>query len=356
MAVWTFFCIALLWDWNEEWSFPVLWPLPSFPSLWHIEHSTLTASSFRIWNSTVEIPSLPLSLFMVILPKAHLTSHSKISGCRGVITPSWLSGSLRPFLYSSVCIWLWGWAIHSCCSSHLWHFWKGVPVIHQCRELEAPCCNDLLTLWEAQSFPWTPSAVSYLPSQQSMLVLFLGSCSWSLSTQPQLETVGMSASHSSAGKCCLATNSVVNSLGLPSEHLFLCSPLRFPNSPLSSPVRRFLNVLELFLLHSSLPRVLVPIPKFFFFFFIFIFCPTSFWEDWLSFLDVKDLLLAFRTYSVWADPLANVFFMYLWGGGWSPHLIPPPSWKSPHLLVIKFKPWELTLTYFLYLVYSLKYP
>ena len=80
---------------------------------------------------------------MLILPKAHLTSHSKISGCRGVITPSWLSGSLRPFLYSSVCIWLWDWAIHSCCSSHLWHFWKGVPVIHQCRELEAPCCNDL---------------------------------------------------------------------------------------------------------------------------------------------------------------------------------------------------------------------
>ena len=143
MAVWTFFGIALLWDWNEEWSFPVLWPLPSFPSLWHIEHSTLTASSFRIWNSPVEIPSLPLSLFMLILPKTHLTSHSKISGCRGVITPSWLSGSLRPFLYSSVCIWLWGWAIHSCCSSHLWHFWKGVPVIHQCRELEAPCCNDL---------------------------------------------------------------------------------------------------------------------------------------------------------------------------------------------------------------------
>ena len=31
--VWTFFGIAFLWDWNENWPFPVLWPLPSFPNL-----------------------------------------------------------------------------------------------------------------------------------------------------------------------------------------------------------------------------------------------------------------------------------------------------------------------------------
>ena len=36
-----------------------------------------------------------------MLPKAHLTSHSGMSGCRWVITPSWLSGPLRSFLYSS---------------------------------------------------------------------------------------------------------------------------------------------------------------------------------------------------------------------------------------------------------------
>ena len=35
-----------------------------------------------------------------MLPKAHLTSHSKMSGSRWVITPSWLSGSWRSFLYS----------------------------------------------------------------------------------------------------------------------------------------------------------------------------------------------------------------------------------------------------------------
>ena len=32
-VVWAFFGIAFLWDWNENWPFPVLWPLLSFPNL-----------------------------------------------------------------------------------------------------------------------------------------------------------------------------------------------------------------------------------------------------------------------------------------------------------------------------------
>ena len=32
VVVWTFFGVAFLWDWNENWSFPVLWPL-LFPNL-----------------------------------------------------------------------------------------------------------------------------------------------------------------------------------------------------------------------------------------------------------------------------------------------------------------------------------
>ena len=32
-VVWTFFGFAPLWDWNENWPFPVLWPLLSFPNL-----------------------------------------------------------------------------------------------------------------------------------------------------------------------------------------------------------------------------------------------------------------------------------------------------------------------------------
>ena len=81
-VVWAFFGIAFLWDWNENWPFPVRWPLLSFQIYWHIECSTFTASSFRIWNSSTGIPSPPLALFVVMLPKAHLTSHSRMSGSR----------------------------------------------------------------------------------------------------------------------------------------------------------------------------------------------------------------------------------------------------------------------------------
>ena len=33
VVVWALFGIAFLWDWNENWPFPVLWPLLSFPNL-----------------------------------------------------------------------------------------------------------------------------------------------------------------------------------------------------------------------------------------------------------------------------------------------------------------------------------
>ena len=31
VVIWAVFGIAFLWDWNENWPFPVLWPLLSFP-------------------------------------------------------------------------------------------------------------------------------------------------------------------------------------------------------------------------------------------------------------------------------------------------------------------------------------
>ena len=100
----TFFGIAFLWDWNENWPFPVLWPLLSFQICWHIEYSTFTVSFFRIWNSSTGFPSPPLAFYLVILPKAHLTSHSRMSGSRWVITPSWLSGSWTYFCLVLLCI------------------------------------------------------------------------------------------------------------------------------------------------------------------------------------------------------------------------------------------------------------
>ena len=72
-----------------------------FQICWHTECRILTSSSFRIWNSSTGIPSFPQALFAVTFPKAHLTSHSRMSSFRWVPTLSWLSESLGSFLYSS---------------------------------------------------------------------------------------------------------------------------------------------------------------------------------------------------------------------------------------------------------------
>ena len=55
-----------------------------FQICWHIECSTFTASSYRIWNSSTLIPSPSLALFGVMLPEAHLTSHCRMFGTRWV--------------------------------------------------------------------------------------------------------------------------------------------------------------------------------------------------------------------------------------------------------------------------------
>ena len=86
-VVWAFFGIVILWDWNKNWPFPVLWSLLTFPNFWHIKYSTFSAS-FRIWNCSTGIASPPWTLFIVMLPNAHLTLHSRMSGSRWVITPS----------------------------------------------------------------------------------------------------------------------------------------------------------------------------------------------------------------------------------------------------------------------------
>ena len=44
-----------------------------FHICWSIECSAFTASSFRIWNNTAGIPSLPLVLFIVMLPSGSIT-------------------------------------------------------------------------------------------------------------------------------------------------------------------------------------------------------------------------------------------------------------------------------------------
>ena len=79
-AVWTFFVIALLWDWNGSWPSPVLWPLPSFQKL--LAHCLQPFNSIIFWD--FKEPSLnsvtSTSVVHITLPKAHLTSHPRMLG------------------------------------------------------------------------------------------------------------------------------------------------------------------------------------------------------------------------------------------------------------------------------------
>ena len=100
VVVWEFFGITSLWDWNEKWPFPVLWPLLSFPNVLAYWVKHFQSIIFYIWNSSTGIPSPPLALFVMMLPKAHFTLHYRMSGSRWVSSPSWLSGSWRFFWYS----------------------------------------------------------------------------------------------------------------------------------------------------------------------------------------------------------------------------------------------------------------
>ena len=91
-----FFGTAILWDWNEIWPNPELWPLLSFPNLLAYWMQHFNSIILKNTNSA-GISSPPLALFLVMLPKAHLTSCSRMSGYRWVTTLLWLSQLLTLF-------------------------------------------------------------------------------------------------------------------------------------------------------------------------------------------------------------------------------------------------------------------
>ena len=80
VVVWAFFGIAFLWDWNENWPFPVLWPLLSFPNLqayWVQHFHSIIFEDLKELNCN----SITSTSFVVLLlPKAHLTLYSRMSG------------------------------------------------------------------------------------------------------------------------------------------------------------------------------------------------------------------------------------------------------------------------------------
>ena len=99
----TFFGTTLLGNWDEDWLFQFCGHCCVFQICWYTECNTFKASSFRVLNSSTEILSHQITLLTAVLPKAHLISHSRMSGSGWLTTPLRLSQSLRSFLhYSSV--------------------------------------------------------------------------------------------------------------------------------------------------------------------------------------------------------------------------------------------------------------
>ena len=57
----------------------ITWTVQSM-ELQKVGHNLATFTFFRILNSSAGIPSPPLALLATVLPKAHLSSHSRMSG------------------------------------------------------------------------------------------------------------------------------------------------------------------------------------------------------------------------------------------------------------------------------------
>ena len=71
-VVWAFSGIAFLWDWNENWPFPVQWPLLSFQICWHIESSSFAQHLlYSVKNSFIYVFSPLLSPNHTLSPCSH---------------------------------------------------------------------------------------------------------------------------------------------------------------------------------------------------------------------------------------------------------------------------------------------
>ena len=189
VVIWTFFGTVFLCDRNENWPFPVLWLLLSFLNFWHIECSTFTASSFRIWNNSAGIPAPTLALFVAMIPEAHLTSHSRMSGSRQVTTPSWIPWLSKLFIHHPLLLsssstlqakppnqlLIWGHATFfpHCTHRHVWATWPTIPPASQ----HLPPVPELILkplphidhykAFLVSSVPWPHNGQSYFFCQPS---------------------------------------------------------------------------------------------------------------------------------------------------------------------------------------------
>ena len=150
--------------------------------------------------------------------------------------------------------------------SLLCHSWRWGPEVCKCAKL-GYCSHNSLFLWQAQAFPWTPSAVSYWPPQS---IFMAGNQSPLRGVQPPKPEPqhpapthrGRCANSVLARKCWVAMISMVNSpLCFPSTCCWFSSEI--PNLHLSLSLREFpsvqkkcLSFIAPFPRHRSLSQIL----------------------------------------------------------------------------------------------------
>ena len=80
VVVWTIFGIAFLWDWNENWHFPVLWPLLSFSNLlaYWVQHFQHVIRAFQL-KSNLDIGIPPIRNGFGIVNKAEIDVFLELS-------------------------------------------------------------------------------------------------------------------------------------------------------------------------------------------------------------------------------------------------------------------------------------
>ena len=77
-VVWAFFGIAFLWDWNENWPFPVLWPLLSFPTFlayWVQHFHSIIFQDLKQHRKPSDTPSIHTDV-LVLIPVVSLVAQT----------------------------------------------------------------------------------------------------------------------------------------------------------------------------------------------------------------------------------------------------------------------------------------
>ena len=168
-------------------------------------------------------------------------------------------------------------------------------------------------------------------------VLFLGSDLWSQSLSSQPPSAPADEQTRLSGWLVLVSTDPLcgNLSALPSATVLLCSPpwlWSFPSATLRLHQWRGFLVCGNFSPSQLPPRGAGPVPILLSLFFLFSFVLPRYVGSFFPFGKSEVFCQRLVGCSVGVVPHVDVFLMYLWGGRWSTHLTPLPSWRSPPIV------------------------